>query len=599
MIVQFARLKALMMKSGGKDMPIHFSLCNIMSLCKIISLLFFATLPLAANAQRENLQSIVDRTSITIDDTLVLTVRYTGQSLSGKPNLSQLNSHFEVLSSQQNSRRSIVNGRVTAYTDWIIALAPKKEGTLIIPSFRLGSLISDAVEIKVTPAAQAPKGQVKDIFIETDVDKTSGYVQEQIMLTYRLYFSRNISSLDKPPLDLPNILIDALPERQYNRRIGGKLYAVAEYSFALFPQESGNFVIPAQRWTLVIPQGNNRSFMGFSSRSESTRRRTDEITITVKQRPSSFPHNHTWLPADQLSLEESWSTDPSQMKPGEPITRTLTLKAKGLMSSQLPAIWAATDKGPHKAYADKPELSEEKNEAGFASTRIESTAIVMNTSGEAILPAIKFPWWDTKADKLKWITIPERSIQISASVNLPPQQQSAITSTPNMSTAENTSSAEVSESIQSLESQVTFWKMVSVILLITTLVSFLWAILRANRGNTPGPKAANKKGETQNQYYEKLMKACQSNAPEKAREYLIKWGHTFWTNENIRNLDDIKRKISDPELCSELTLLDASLYGKTANQQADLAKIARLLKTVGKNENNHHNTSQLKPLYAS
>lgn len=583
------------MKNDGKFMHTK-SILHI----KFYYLFALLLLPLTGLAQQENLQSIVDRTNISVDETLVLTVRYTGQSLSGKPNFSQLNSHFDVLSSQQNSRRSIVNGRVTAYTDWILALAPKKEGTLIIPSFRLGSLISDAVEIKVGAAAPVPKGKVKEIFIETEISKQTAYVQEQLVLSYRLYFSRNVSSLEKPPIDLPKVLVEALPEKQYNRRIAGKLYAVAEYSFALFPQESGDFVIPAQRWTLIIPQGNNRSFMGFSSRSESIRRRTEEINVSINPRPSTFPHNHPWLPATDFTLEESWSADPNTMTLGEPITRTLTLNAQGLMASQLPQIWDAQENPAYKAYGDKPELSEEKHGQGFSATRIESTAVVMNATGESVLPAVKIPWWNTKTDSLQWVSIPERSIQINANASAPlSTPESTAPDVPSVSHDTNRvqlATAQL-EAVETLHAQVKFWQIVSGILFFTTLGGFAWVYFTRYANKPQRTKTPLMTGGKRNPYFSKLINACQAGDAKKVRETLILWAGQFWPDANINNLDDITRRIDDETLVAELKALDASLYSENTDKPVDLIKIASLIKSVIEREKAKATPSALEPLY--
>jgi len=58
--------------------------------------------------------------------------------------------------------------------------------------------------------------------------------------------------------------------------------------------------------------------------------------------------------AEQLVLKQEWSGDNQQMKVGEPLTRTLTLLAKGTTVSQLPELNAAKIDDQLKAYPDQP-----------------------------------------------------------------------------------------------------------------------------------------------------------------------------------------------------------------------------------------------------
>ena len=72
--------------------------------------------------------------------------------------------------------------------------------------------------------------------------------------------------------------------------------------------------------------------------------RSKEVKVKVLPIPGSANMN-TWLPANHLELVEQWPADPPVFVEGEPITRTLSLKADGLASAQLPELPTAAVEG--------------------------------------------------------------------------------------------------------------------------------------------------------------------------------------------------------------------------------------------------------------
>ena len=57
-----------------------------------------------------SLSSQVDRTQIESNETLQLTVTYSGKSSNGEPNFSQLQSDFEIISNSRQQQYSWING---------------------------------------------------------------------------------------------------------------------------------------------------------------------------------------------------------------------------------------------------------------------------------------------------------------------------------------------------------------------------------------------------------------------------------------------------------------------------------------------------------
>lgn len=563
-----------------------------------------------SQALASQLTSIVDRTEIGIDETLELKVRYTGNRAHGQPNFSELESQFEILSTSQSNQFSSINGQVTSYTDWQLILSPLKEGNLLIPSFKFANAISDAVQIKVTPAAQAPAGQLNDIFVETEIDKTDVYVQEQIKVTYRLFYSVNVDSLDTQPLELENVIKEQLPDKRFSRRIQGKLYRVAEFSFALYPQTSEALEIPSLTWNIRVPKGEARqSIFGLPGRYEQKRLRTDAKSINVKQRPAAFPAGAAWLPAESFNIQEQWSKSVDKFNLGEPITRTITMRATGVMAEQLPNVWGNLQSEGITSYADQPDLNNNFTEAGATSTRIESAAVVITKPGSWNLPAIRIPWWNTRTDTLEYAEIPAKMIasveQERPARNDSTVNNSALASDSDSALSTSSSTMANTETLAALQKEIKTWKTISAILLIISfaLIGFTWWQRKSSNGPPTSQTTSPSKRE---QYaFNALERACLNQDAKKIRQSLLEWAQLYF-GQHIKTLDDIAKHGSD-DLSLVLKQLDASLYGSNnTNKQSDMGKnsnafdggaLASLLNQLRINRKKAEAKNTLEPLY--
>ena len=65
-----------------------------------------------------SLISQVDRTEIEADETLHLTVTYSGQSATGEPNFNQLQRDFEIISNSRQQQFSWINGNQKSSILW-------------------------------------------------------------------------------------------------------------------------------------------------------------------------------------------------------------------------------------------------------------------------------------------------------------------------------------------------------------------------------------------------------------------------------------------------------------------------------------------------
>ena len=122
-----------------------------------------------------------------------------------------------------------------------------------------------------------------------------------------------------------------------------------------------------------------------------------------------------WLPAKNLQLGEEWSKDPDTLRAGEPVTRTLRLRAVGLSAEQLPEISVTIAEGM-KEYGDQPITRTTTDNDWVNGVREQRIALVPGNQGTYTLPEIRIDWWDTERDAPRQTTIPARILRVATGI---------------------------------------------------------------------------------------------------------------------------------------------------------------------------------------
>lgn len=521
------------------------------SLCKKWLLLFFLAMFPAAGWAAE-LIATVDRDKVSIDESLTLTVRYTGTAR-GEPDFSLLEKQFDVLSRHESTSFRSINGQFSSAIEWTLVLAPVKEGKLLVPSFSFDGLFSDAIEIDVTAPQQAPGEDLGDVFLETVVNKTNAFVQEQILVTYRLYYAVNVDGRIGDDLKVQNAIVVDLNDTTYQREVDGRLYQITEFNYAVFPQSSGELVIPSLHWTLNI--ANYRI-----GRIEKRRVRTRETKVEIKPQPANFPADATWLPAANIEISESWAREPNSFKVGEPITRTITLKADGLMSSQLPDFTHEdSNTDAVKFYADQPKKNDIKGTYNVVSERIETAAVVVNKGGEVTIPGVTIPWWDLQSNTLKYAKIPPTTVFVAGGD--PASNESSDDPSEFAPPADNV--VPLTPTGQSGVSK-TLWQLATVLFASLWLVfMFMWWRERGVR-NAGESLTISGRHTPEKKVLNQLRIACNENALVDIRKKLLEWAQLHWSDKEITTLDDIAERVDNSELQHDIRALDSALYSTSS-----------------------------------
>ncbi|MFK7608208.1 MULTISPECIES: BatD family protein [unclassified Pseudomonas] len=539
-------------------------------ICVLLLLLCCWTLP----AHALGLVASVDRDQLDSGETVELTLESSDATLFGKPDLTPLDALFEVRGTRQVNHLTNLSDDNKATTRWIITLQPKQSGTVTIPPLQVGDYHSQPIQLTVSPSS-ARENELAPVFIESSLDQPSIYVQAQSILTLRIYHSVALyddSSLT--PLHLSDAIVEQLGEsRTYEKMINGVRHGVIELRYGIYPQHSGQLIIPAQTFsaTQVDSQQATAPAPLGPKPGKMIHVTSAEIPLEVKPKPADYPATAAWLPARSLSMSESWNPEPDHCQVGDSLTRTLTLKAEGLSSAQLPAL-PATDVNGLRRYPDLPLLSNQISENGLIGSREEREALVPTRVGQVELPAVEVVWWNTHEDRLERSYLPARTLQVA-------ENPSLAVDTP------------VSNEPLALRDDSTLWRwqVSTLILTFTSLLGFgLWwrarwqpAILRAAQTG-PSPRTL----------LDDLKRACLANDPQATRQAL-----DAWARQQPETLAEMAARFV--LLSDALDGLNGALYSETGQhwQGEELWKAIRSIPAAEREQDAGSDSSSLPPLY--
>ncbi len=570
------------------------------------NLMFAASSPLTAR---------IDRNNIAQGETFQLTISLNGKDTSAPPQLDVLDHNFVVFGSASNNQVTFINGKTSTRQQWIITLEPKKSGTLTIPPIKVGNYQTQAMKIAVATSAQVnPTSQTqpnkqasKTLFLETSLDPKSPYVGSQSTYIVKIYYALPLvaGSLTNPT-SADALVIRLGQDINYQTSRNGHTYNVIERRYAIFPQKSGKLTLdpPGFSGRVVIPASASARFnlnQMFNDGTRVIRANARPITLDVKPKPASAT-NQWWLPSSGLKLTQTWSPKMPVFKVGEPITRTITLEARGITASQLPNFNAGTVTNIN-TYPDKPILKTQKDGTTVVGIRQEKIAYVPTQAGTITLPAIEIPWWNTKTKHLQTARLPTQSFSVKTgggytATSNNSQPRGHTTPAP-IKLAQNNPSPN-SELLPNATPR--YWVWISLGLfclwLITLCLWWLQRRARAHQASNERTPPSKETPEPLRMLVNAIKTACQTNNPQAAKEALINWAQAKWPQQRPRNLNDIMHCLAQPELHKIFAELTQCLYAKHNNDWDGAAFWETLQSALGqKNKKTNISKQELPDLY--
>ena len=255
-----------------------------------------------------------------------------------------------------------------------------------------------------------------DIFVRAEVSKTNPYVEEEVILRYKLYvpagvgFQANITKTPSYNGCWSYDLGDRNAERKpYRETYNGKAYSVVDLlSVALYPQKAGSLTISPLEVEMVAQvvvqrQRSNDPFEDFfgmfggqSVQNIRLNPTSKPVTIQAKALPSAGrPDDFSGL-VGQFSFTSKLSRD--ALKANDAANLVLTVSGKGnLQHAEAPQLTFPTD-----IEAQEPVISDRistPEKGGVSGSRSFEYVLIPREAGEYELPAASFSYFDPVARK--------------------------------------------------------------------------------------------------------------------------------------------------------------------------------------------------------
>jgi hypothetical protein len=552
-------------------------------------------------------------------DPVTLKIETTTNS-NAKPDLSPLQKDFTIIGTSANSQISIMNGQRTFKKSWTVELQPNKKGKLQIPSITLGDKKTNALSLVIADLPPEVTAETsKHIFIETSINTEgkSTFVQQQIPYTVKLFYDATMQTAQIQTPVFKNANLEKLgADKRYEVVRAGKRFSVVEKRFVISPEKSGTLHIPPASVTgrIALSGGDSQtlrrrmdetdmlnnffndfrndpffkdSFAGgfLSSRSRGPSKpftlRSESIDVDVLPVPDAFTGS-SWLPAEDLVIKDSWATNPPDLKVGVPVTRSLTLQAKGLDSSQIPDIVFPTPKNI-KSYPDK--AKSETRTDGNTVYGIQHTEInyIPDTAGKITIPKIKVDWWDVKKKKQRTFVLPAWNLNVAPDLSdyTNPEDQNTPSANNSPETSIESNAVEKIDNNPTLLSNISekYWGWRIIIAAPLALILFAYLIYRYNyrRKKQHKPlrsKMPTKKTQDAKVVHSVLLQACKNNNKQQAATKLITYAQIKWQDDSVQNLGNLAARLSHGS--GIVRELEQSLYSINA-EKWDGKALAKLL----------------------
>ena len=483
-----------------------------------------AKLAVPALADISSVEATVDKNPVMVDEAVRLTVVAEGDADRDAFDSSPLLKNFVVGRTSVSTQTSIINFDARQTTTWTTTLFPRETGTFTIPALTIEDKQTSPIQVKVIPVLQGSNQQARDYYVTTEVDIADVYLNQQIHYVVKLHLATSIErgSLQAP--EMKNAQIKQIgDDKQYSDIVNGKRYQVIERQFAIVPQQSGEFTIRGPVFSGEVIAANTNQRFGFFNRTREVSRVGPDITVNVKPVPDNIDYH--WLPSEFVQINEEWSEEQS-FTVGEPVTRTVTLSAMGVVEEQLPEF--PQNYPPNfKRYPDQVNTTTVEKDNMLIAQRVESMALIPTKAGKYVLPDITIPWFNVLTGDTEYAKIPARTITVApSSAN---RSNSATEPGEIKQKSSETDEDEADEAIPSPPAGVSgiaghpllTWIFLALWLL--TLAGWIATLIYHRKKRPAQPASTHATAPTEKQAYDNLSRVLQSGSPGEILVSLQRW----------------------------------------------------------------------------
>ena len=200
-------------------------------------------------------------------------------------------------------------------------------------------------------------------------------------------------------VEIPNVIAKQRNQlaTNYTERKGGQTWSRQRWEITLYPQASGQFVIPPVAVGVQVSAPDGSKVAGTLY--------TQPIKFEASMPSGLLSDESEWFTATKVSVDQKWTTSNDELKVGDAITRTITINAQDSLSVLLPDLLSNDSTASYQAYPQPNRLDDKQTRGDYQSSRIEESVYVIQQGGEFTLPEHTFQWWNSQSKQLETVVI--------------------------------------------------------------------------------------------------------------------------------------------------------------------------------------------------
>ena len=378
------------------------------SLAILLSFLLTPALSTIGFGNNISVTATVDKTSLSIEDVLRLSIVIQGTQNTPPPELPSLPS-FRVAAAGTSSSTQYINTQRSVSITHNYRLTPMKTGTVRIGPARVringDTYSTQPITIEIQKSSNNSRTAGKTAFVEAELSSKKGYIGEQLVYTFRLFHRIDAKNLNlQLPFDSKWFHKENLGEpKAYLKIINGIKYHVQELSMAIFPLMEGLITIPSSIIELDLlykTQNRNRQdpfsqffndpFFGQRTQVQHKVLRSKSLEVNVLPLPKGAPKGFKNLIGE---FKISSKLGKRNLEVGDTTTLTVTVSGRGNVKGV--TIEEPDLKNHFKIYPDKPEVKQIVDKKQIRGEKVFKFALVPLVEGSKTLPQFILPYFDT------------------------------------------------------------------------------------------------------------------------------------------------------------------------------------------------------------
>ncbi|MCP3476576.1 BatD family protein [Bradyrhizobium sp. CCGUVB1N3] len=254
---------------------------------------------------------------------------------------------------------------------------------------------------------RAQQATAPEPIVQVTIDPPRVVVGQQTTLAISVMAPNYMTSPPElPGFQVRNAVTRQLQSVNTNEQRDGVSYAGVRFEYAISPQEPGSYAVADQSVRIK-----------YAAEPPATR----EVTVALP--PVSFEAFipdaaralQPFVSADSMTAEQEIRRSSDQLKAGDAVTRTVTIKAEGTPAMLLPPQQFPAIEGL-RLYPAQPKLEDriDGRTDVMTSTRVDSATYMLERPGDYALPAVEIGWWNNANGKVERIHLDAVPLAVAA-----------------------------------------------------------------------------------------------------------------------------------------------------------------------------------------